>query len=432
MKKLIIGVHPNENTLRVANPHIPWTAGEIARDAAAARASGAAMMHFHARTPDGGADHSTAGYAAVIRAIRERTDILLAPALANAPGASIIERLANVVDNAGDPMTRADFLAVDAGCANLDKYDWQAHEFSSCDKVFVNDVTSIRQVLRKARELDMKPLLASFNISWTRGIDALLDAGEIDEPAFVLIVLGGPEFIAAHPGSVAGLEAQLAFLPAGRKIEWGVSVHAGNVFDVAAVAIERGGHIALGLGDYPYPELGVPSNADLVAHVAELARERGREVATPAEAAEMLGMPPARPRVVLNAAGQRVTVMDSVSYATAANAGQVIVTGSHGGTSAGEYARRFGVSCLVANDAGFGKNGAGVAGLKEIDAAAIAGVAVGHESARIGDGTDVWEHGVITFVNETAGRRGFTVTARVQDEIRRLTGGRPTQEVTGC
>ncbi|WP_330229585.1 3-keto-5-aminohexanoate cleavage protein [Nocardia sp. NBC_00508] len=431
MKKLIISVHPNEGAMRAPNPHVPWTADEIARDAAAARDAGAAMMHFHARTTDGGADHSTDGYARTIRAIRERTDLLLAPSLANAPGATITERLANIVDNAHDPMTRADFLSVDVGCANLDRYDWQGHEFRSTDRVFVNDVGSVARVLRTARELAMKPLLASFNISWTRSIEALLDAGEIEEPAFVLLVLGGPEFVAAHPGTTAGLDAHLGFLPAGKQIEWAVSVHAGNVLDVATAAIERGGHVAIGLGDYPHLELGAPTNPELVALIRDMARERGRAVATPAEAAEMLGMPPARPRLVIGHGRQQVAVMDSVSYASRADAGRVIVTGSHGGASAGEYARRFTVSCLVANDAGFGKNNAGIRGLEEIDADAIAGVAVGHESARIGDGTDVWEHGVITFVNDTARRQGYTVGARVQNEIRRITVD-GTQEAAEC
>ncbi|WP_051021816.1 3-keto-5-aminohexanoate cleavage protein [Nocardia araoensis] len=430
MRKLIISVHPNEGAMRTQNPHVPWTAEEIAQDAAAARAAGAAMMHFHARTADGGADHSTEGYARAVRAIRERTDLLLAPSLANAPGATVTERLANIVDNAGDSMTRADFLAVDAGCANLDRYDWQAHEFRSSDRAFVNDVGSIAHVLRTARELGMTPLFASFNISWTRGIEAFLDAGAVDGPAFVLLVLGGPEFVAAHPGTSAGLDAHLAFLPAGKRIEWVVSVHAGNVLDVAPAAIERGGHIAIGLGDHPHLELGTPTNAELVARVRDLAHEYGRAVASPAEAAEMLGMPPARPRIVISH-GPQVVVMDSVSYASSTDAGRIVVTGSHGGSSAGEYARRYAVSCLVANDAGFGKNNAGIRGLEEIDAEAIAGVAVGHESARIGDGTDVWENGVITFANATARRQGYTLGARVQDEIRRLTAT-GTQEVTAC
>jgi len=50
------------------------------------------------------------------------------------------------------------------------------------------------------------------------------------------------------------------------------------------------GHIATGIGDYPYPELGQPTNADIARRVAQIAADAGREVATPAEAKEMLGL----------------------------------------------------------------------------------------------------------------------------------------------
>jgi 3-keto-5-aminohexanoate cleavage enzyme len=61
-----------------------------------------------------------------------------------------------------------------------------------------------------------------------------------------------------------------------------------------AVAIGRGGHVRAGLGDhYPYYREGVlaESNVQLVSRLARLADELGREVATPAIAAEMLGIP---------------------------------------------------------------------------------------------------------------------------------------------
>ena len=53
---------------------------------------------------------------------------------------------------------------------------------------------------------------------------------------------------------------------------------------------ERGGDVAIGLHDYPYPELGLPTNAELIARVADLARSMGREVATAAEAREILAL----------------------------------------------------------------------------------------------------------------------------------------------
>lgn len=290
MKKLIIEVRVNEGAMREANPNVPWTAEEIAADAAACRAAGASVMHFHARTPTGGADHSAAAYGATIRAIRRSCDILLAPSLANTPGASPAERLANLELNAADPETRADFLVVEPGSVNLDMYSHEGRGFSSQNRTFINSFETVDFFLRKAEDLGFGVYLSSFNIGWTRAIDALMDMGAVKEPATVLFVTGGPGFVAAHPGTVEGLAAHVAFLPKERDIEWFTCCHGGNVLAPAAAAIAGGGHVAIGLGDHPYTELGRPTNADLVARVAAMARDMGRDVATTDEARAMLGL----------------------------------------------------------------------------------------------------------------------------------------------
>ena len=95
--------------------------------------------------------------------------------------------------------------------------------------------------------------------------------------------------LAAHPGSVRGLQALADFLP-DAPILWSVNNGGGNLLPLVAAAIERGGHIAIGLGDYAYPELGRPTNAELVREVARIARGCGRELATPAEVRKALGV----------------------------------------------------------------------------------------------------------------------------------------------
>jgi hypothetical protein len=107
-------------------------------------------------------------------------------------------------------------------------------------------------------------------------------------------------------------------------------------------------------------------------------------------------------RTVLEEGGLRILVMDSIAFAAPDMAGHLIVTGSHGGTSAGEYARRHGVAAAACNDAGIGKDAAGIAGLAALDDDGIVGVAVGHDTARIGDGTDTWLCGVVSYANATA------------------------------
>ncbi len=105
------------------------------------------------------------------------------------------------------------------------------------------------------------------------------------------LVLGGPEFPAAHPATVEGLDAHLAFLPRGHDLAWIVSAHRADVLALAPEVIRRGGHIAVGVGDHPHVERGLPTNAELVTEVADMARGLGRDVATPDEARTILGAP---------------------------------------------------------------------------------------------------------------------------------------------
>ena len=95
---------------------------------------------------------------------------------------------------------------------------------------------------------------------------------------------------AALPGwhglpTALGLQAMLE-LPPGEP--WSVACMQGSALELAQWAIELGGHVALGLGDWPYHELGQPTNAEIVAHVGELARRTGRELATPDQARRLL------------------------------------------------------------------------------------------------------------------------------------------------
>jgi 3-keto-5-aminohexanoate cleavage enzyme len=103
-------------------------------------------------------------------------------------------------------------------------------------------------------------------------------------------VLTADWLLSGHPGTVKGLQAMLDFMPARQNWQWAVMCAGGNLLPLVAAALERGGHISIGLGDYAYPELGQPTNAQLVARVAQIAREVGREVATPREARGILGL----------------------------------------------------------------------------------------------------------------------------------------------
>lgn len=122
-------------------------------------------------------------------------------------------------------------------------------------------------------------------------------------------------------------------------------------------------------------------------------------------------------RVVWRHGTSNVSVMDSISFAGPNDIGQAVVTGSHGGTSAGGYAAQTHVGLLVANDAGFGRDDAGTAGLRQLAEHGIPAVAAAHTSARIGDGEDTWLHGIVSFTNQAAADLGATVGDSVQEAV---------------
>ena len=112
-----------------------------------------------------------------------------------------------------------------------------------------------------------------------------------------------------------------------------------------------------------------------------------------------------RLEVVRTVGGCPIFVGDSATWKGDA-AGAVVVCGSHGGVTAALYGIRLGAKALVFNDAGVGKDGAGITGLAVADEYGVAAVAVSHESARIGDGADTYAEGVVAHANDAARRAG--------------------------
>ena len=124
-------------------------------------------------------------------------------------------------------------------------------------------------------------------------------------------------------------------------------------------------------------------------------------------AADALARPPpaigeAR-RDVSGATGRRILLLDSASLVQPADAGQVVVTGSHGGLIGGDPAMALRVDAFAAafNDAGR-PDGPGITRLPALDARGIAAITVAAASARIGDAASTLAHGIISAANGAA------------------------------
>ena len=125
-------------------------------------------------------------------------------------------------------------------------------------------------------------------------------------------------------------------------------------------------------------------------------------------------------RIVAERGGRKVILLDSISHVDASDAGHVVVSGSHGGTSGGEFARQHKLAAVFLNDAGGGKDEAGIAALAMLESAGVPAGTVSHTSARIGDAEDTWQHGVLSHLNASAAKCGLRHGESLRDAVMRL------------
>ena len=291
MKKLIIEARINEYMVREqGNPHVPYSPAEIATDAAACREAGAAIVHFHARKSDGSPEHSADVYADTMRRVRSGSDILVHPTL----GYNTVEdhsgaaRLRHILELAKDKATAPHFVPLDMGSLNVDRYNPHDKRFETTNQIYTNPTGDLMYFAEQVRAAGLKPYLTCQNIGFLRYANAFADMGLLNEPLYMCLVMTDNIYLGGHPPTLKGLQAHLDFLPPGKKVEWTAMSYGGNLFGLVAAIISQGGHVSIGLGDHPYAEWGTPTNADLIRRVVAIAHDCGREIATPAQAWQML------------------------------------------------------------------------------------------------------------------------------------------------
>jgi hypothetical protein len=120
-----------------------------------------------------------------------------------------------------------------------------------------------------------------------------------------------------------------------------------------------------------------------------------------------------------------IVVADSITRAGPEAAGAVIVNASHGGVYAAYLAAKLGAAAAIFNDAGSGRDRAGIAGLDYLQELDVAAATVGHDTARIGDGADMIAQGLITHVNRLAASLGVGPGQPCRNAAERLQQARP-------
>jgi 3-keto-5-aminohexanoate cleavage enzyme len=292
MEKLVIQVRVNEGQMRSANPNVPYSPEEIAEQVLECYAAGASVVHFHAREPQGGKPSTDPElYAETVRLIKRECDIITFPTLGASMLPTMAERMAHIVAMAKDPATKPDCVPADMLTVNMDWWDAERKQYQgSRERIYLNTTKMLQELCETMNAIGVKPVAMMWSIAGVRLTQTFIEMGLMQEPLMCECTVFGPGFEQfGHPATVEGLQALLRFFPKDSNWQWMVSSMGVNPFPLNAFAIANGGHFAVGLGDYPFPELGYPTNADLVRRGVHLAESMGREVATAQEARKIMG-----------------------------------------------------------------------------------------------------------------------------------------------
>jgi 3-keto-5-aminohexanoate cleavage enzyme len=275
-------------------PAIPYTPREIGEEAARAAQEGAAIVHIHARTPDGGPDWSVETFAAIYAEVRARTDVIVNFST-GAVGIPAEQRIAHIKE------LKPEMAALNMGSMNYAIYSERRKEFLH-DHVFANPFRDIRFFLETMNAADVRPELECFDTGHVGNTRPLIHLGVLKPPfqfSLIMGVLGG------IPASTRHLVDQVDSLPP--QAHWQVIGISLAQWPLVAAAITMGGNVRVGLEDNFYLEEGhmAKSNGELVAKAARMCRELGAEVASPVEARRQLGLEPEpRPAPAMNRSGE--------------------------------------------------------------------------------------------------------------------------------
>jgi uncharacterized protein (DUF849 family) len=296
MTAVVIEAAVNGATSKARNPHVPTSPDEITREALACFRAGAAIVHNHiddfALTGEIAAERYLEGWRPVVR---ERPDAILYCTVAL--GGGVEGRYAHVPPLAASGLMRMGVL--DPGSTNLGSAGPDGLP-GGVDFVYSHSYGDVRYVTRQLEECRLGPSISIFEPGFLRTALVYHRRGRLPRGAFVKLYFGGDASYLGDaapsgvtfglPPTAKALDAYLEMLE-GAALPWAVAVIGGDVVGsgLARLALERGGHVRVGLEDYAGPR--TPTNVELVDEVVALARRVGRPVATPADAARLLDLP---------------------------------------------------------------------------------------------------------------------------------------------
>ena len=303
MEKLIITAALTGNiTLPTQTPYLPLTPQEIIDEAIRAAEAGAASVHIHGRDPKTAKPTTDpAVYREIAEGIKARSKVIVCITTGGTADMAPAER-AQVV-----PALKPELATFNTGSINFSihpiadrykdedyKYSWEK-EFAAGTKDFIfrNTFGDLEKLCRIMEENQTKPEFEVYDVGHLYNLSFLIRRNIVKPPVWLQFVTGILGGIGSALEDILYLKQTADRLIGPANYQWSV-IGAGYPaeFQAATMAIMLGGHARVGMEDNIFiaRKILAKSNVELVEKVVRIARELEREVATPDEAREMLGL----------------------------------------------------------------------------------------------------------------------------------------------
>ncbi len=260
------GIHGKE-----AHPGLPETPEEVARAARECERAGAAIVHLHARKPNGERSFARERFQELTDRVREATGDVIVQHSTGGTGAPLEQRRQSLRTDPPPEMASLDM-------GPLNRYRHLTAE---------NTRAAVDSLAAEMRERDVVPEMEAFNGGHLNEVHRVVEAGLVPEPPYVNLIFGSGTLSIPRPRTLLSL---VDTLPEGA--EFNVLAAGRHQLPLTTLSVLLGGHVRVGLEDNLHYRAGEPanSNAQLVERTVRIAGELQRPVASPDEARDLLGL----------------------------------------------------------------------------------------------------------------------------------------------
>jgi len=265
-----------------ANPNLPVSPREIIDQGYESCQAGASIIHIHARDKAGKATSDVDVFGEIVSGLQARCDAVMNISSGGAiAGLPLEERLRAVTK------LKPEIASFSVGSSMVGSYSAEEGKWTR-DFTLCQSYSDLETVAREMLEAGTKPELEIYDLGMISNALFLREQGIIKEPLYFNFVMG---ISGQSPSpSVRNVLHLAESIPAGSV--WLATGIGRNEFPLLALSVVMGGHVRVGLEDNVYISKGVlaENNAQLVEKAVRIIRELGKEVASPDEAREILGI----------------------------------------------------------------------------------------------------------------------------------------------